>query len=473
MRVRLQEPAPEPWLQAGLGYIAKWLDFQVRHLEQPGCAVAVAHGERILADLALGVANLSSGDRLTPSHRFRVASHSKTFTAAGVLRLHEARRLRLDDAVGVFVRDLDPTVGELSIAQLLSHSAGLSRDGLDSGYFMDRRSCPSADELRRDLQMPLLFEPGARFKYSNHGYGLLGLVIEAVSGEPYATWMRREVIEAAGLAATEPDITFCQEVPVAHGHSGKLPVGRRLVIRGDNAAGAISAATGFVSTARDLALFYAQLAPIASRSLLSTASRRVMTHRHWRDEAVSVERYYGFGTTVGPPGPWSWFGHSGTFPGFATRTVAVPEQGLALSVLTNAIDGPVHAWCEGAIHILEAFCRKGAPESDVAQWSGRWWTLWGPIDLVPFGTRVALVNPVSQSPLSDAAELEIVGPLLGRIASGSGFSSLSEPVRRVLDAEGRPRELWIGAAKLVPEADLAEEMLARYAGPETARGPSN
>ncbi|WP_204278071.1 serine hydrolase, partial [Escherichia coli] len=75
------------WLKAGLDYVSRWIDYQVQHLAQPGCAIAVAHQGEVVLEAAFGVADLSTGEALTPRHRFRVASHSKTFTAAGILKL--------------------------------------------------------------------------------------------------------------------------------------------------------------------------------------------------------------------------------------------------------------------------------------------------------------------------------------------------------------------------------------------------
>jgi CubicO group peptidase (beta-lactamase class C family) len=83
------------------------------------------------------------------------------------------------------------------------------------------------------LQDPPAIEPNTRFKYSNLGYGLLGKVIEACAGEPYATWIRREIVDATGLTETEPDMPLTDGIPFARGHSGRLVLGRRLTIPGD------------------------------------------------------------------------------------------------------------------------------------------------------------------------------------------------------------------------------------------------
>src|SRR3546814_13420854 len=76
---------------------------------QPGCVIAIARRGRVVLERAFGVADLATGEPLTPRHRFRVASHSKTFTATGILRLREAGRLRLDDPAGDHVRDRKST----------------------------------------------------------------------------------------------------------------------------------------------------------------------------------------------------------------------------------------------------------------------------------------------------------------------------------------------------------------------------
>src|SRR6478735_5278993 len=183
----------KPWLAPALAYVASWLEFQRRHHDQPGCAVAIASGSEIVLEAAFGSADIETGEALTPRHGFRIASHSKTFTAAGILRLVEAGRIRLDDKVGSFVTGLHPDVAAVTLAQLLSNSAGLTRDGADNGQFFDRKPYLSKDELLADLSVAQPFPPSQRFKYSNHGFGLLGLVIEAVTGQAYRDWIAAEV----------------------------------------------------------------------------------------------------------------------------------------------------------------------------------------------------------------------------------------------------------------------------------------
>src|SRR3979409_2651137 len=154
----------DSWLQHATDYIQKWIDFQLRLSQQPGCIIAINHRGNVIFESAFGFANLATGEKLTPRHRFRIASHSKSFTAAGIMKLRERRKLRLDDAVGQYVKDLHPQVAEATIAQVLSPGAGLTRDGADSGQFADRRPYLGLKELTAELQLPLAIEPNTRLK---------------------------------------------------------------------------------------------------------------------------------------------------------------------------------------------------------------------------------------------------------------------------------------------------------------------
>lgn len=458
----------DKWLKAALDYVPQWLTHQMRLSEQPGCALAVAAQGELVHESAWGHADLAAGTKLTPRHRFRVASHSKTFTAAAVMKLREQGRLKLDDRVGEHVQGLHDDVARATLSQLLSHSAGLVRDGADAGQWQDRRPFLDEAALRADLADGTVLEPNTRFKYSNHGFGLLGLVVEAVTGEPYAHWVAREVVVASGLKHTTPDMPAGRSTLFAAGHSSKVPLGRRVVIPATNPTHALASATGFVATAGDLARFFASLSPGARQSVLSAGSRREMARRQWKDPHSSVERWYGLGTISGALGGWEWFGHSGAFQGTMSRTVCLPAQGLAVSVVTNAVDGPAQAWLDGVLHILHTFHQHGAPGAATAAWAGRWWSLWGAFDFVPVDGKVLVANPALPNPMMDAWQIvpgrKRHGALTGQVALAGGFAQHGEPARIALDARGRATEAWIGGTRLVSEARAARELASRYAG---------
>lgn len=452
----------EKWLKPALDYVPAWLEMQMRQSEQPGCIVAIAHRGQPVLEQAFGSANLETGETLTPRHRFRIASHSKSFTASAIMLLRERGKLRLDDAVGAHVRGLHPRVARVTLAQLLSHSAGLVRDGADAGQFTGRRDFLSREELLADLKAPPAIDPNTRFKYSNHGFALLGLVIEAAGGAPYRDWIRREVIEAAGLTETTPDMPHAVRARPYRALAARAPLDRarrradqrdrprRRVRQHRRRSGAV-------------------LLSARSRSLLAVESRREMIRPQWRNPHASLEGHYGLGIMSGKLGDWDWFGHSGGLLGYISRTAALRDRDLAVSVLTNAVDGWAGFWLDGVIHILRGFVNRGAPTRRVSGWTGRWWSAWGAVDLVPMGDVVLITNPHMGNPFLDVSEIAVTGRDKGRIALAGGYGSHGEPVRRTRDAAGEVAELWLAGSMLQPEALVAADIAKRYGGKPPGR----
>ena len=453
-----------PWLKSAIHYVPQWIEYQIERYRRLGCVVAITHGSKLIYEQAFGVADIRSGKALTPRHRFRAASHSKSFTAAGIMRLREMSKIGLDDPVGRYVSGLHKGLAQARIGELLSHSAGVSRDGVDSEHFTDRKPYPSHTELMAMLAAKQPLEPGLQLKYSNNGYALLGCVIEVITGERYADWITQHVIKPAGLAETVPDIVHLpKRVPMAMGHSGEWPLGRRVVVPGDNPTHAMAPAAGFVATAADLALFYSQLAPQAKKSFLSSASRREMIHRRWHDNHSAYELHYGYGVVSGGHGAKAWFGHTGGFQGFISKTAHFPETACTISVVCHALDGLSSFWVDGVASILSAFQRHGAPSKRVADWVGRWGTMWGDADLVPMGERVFMIAPEMFTPFDGHSdEIGVSGRDKAQVLKTSSFHSPGEAVRRVRDRKGRVIELWIGGSRLIGKQALLAELTQRY-----------
>jgi CubicO group peptidase (beta-lactamase class C family) len=455
----------EDWLQRTAAYIPSWIDHQLRSSEQIGCLLAVVHEGELVLEYAAGSANFATGELLTPRHRFRIASHSKSFTAAGLMLLRERGLVKLDDTIGAFVPGLHDDVAQATLAQVMSHSAGLTRDGGAGNQFAGLRPFIEKAELLADLAKPPVLDRNTRFKYSNHGFALLGLVIEAVANEPYAAWIRREIVAPFGLTETEPDMLLPPGAPFARGHTGKSLLGRRQLVPGDHSVNALAPAAGFVSTAADVARFFAQLSPNAAASPLSPDSRREMTRGQWKNPDAALVTSYGLGAVSGALGDWNWFGHSGGLLGYISRTAVVPERNLAISVLTNASDGLAWPWLDGVLHVARALAQKGEPTEDVLGWTGRWWNAWGALDLLPAGNRVLIAVPGFLNPVMDATEIEVTGPDTGRVALAAGYANHGEPVHLVRDETGAPIEYWAQGVRYAPESVVAREMRDLYGPP--------
>jgi CubicO group peptidase (beta-lactamase class C family) len=174
--------------------------------------VTVDVGDRRVLEKVAGFAHRGHGIPNTLDTRFGIASGGKGFTALAIMRLVEEGRLALDDRVREILDDDLPLIDEgVTIEQLLTHSSGIG-DYLDEsgdGDISDHVLAVPVHRLENaESFLPVIdgfeqaFPPGERFAYNNGGYIVLAIVIERVSGEAYADFVQREVVERAGLAKT-------------------------------------------------------------------------------------------------------------------------------------------------------------------------------------------------------------------------------------------------------------------------------
>ncbi len=422
-------------VRSALAYIDDWLAFRQHYLRIPGVQVAVLYDHEVLLSKAYGHADVEGGVALTPRHLFRVASHSKTFTATAVMQLVEAGLLRLDDPVGrwlSFLGESDSPVRALTIRDLLGHSGGLIRDGKDADYWQLLQEFPDRARLRAiALDDADVLPPTKQFKYSNIAYSLLGLVIEEVCGRPYNEQVAVEIVQRLGLTNTGPELDPRRSHEYATGYTSLAYNDARLPVEHVDTA-AMSAATGFYSTAEDLCR-YVSAHFVGDERLVSDQSKRVLQHAWWPIDGVE-DGAYGLGFSVVHARERQLLGHGGGYPGHITRTVFDPEARLAVSVLTNAIDGPAEELALGIVKLLDLASQGSAttPEgSRQGRFSARLANLWGARDIVVLGSRLFIVDPTAADPTLQAVELEVEGEQTLRVVGGPGYGAVGEPVEYV------------------------------------------
>jgi CubicO group peptidase (beta-lactamase class C family) len=160
-----------------------------------------------------GLANLETGMPCQPRTNFRLASVSKQFTAMAVLILAERRELSLDDKLPRFIPGFPRYGSEITIRHLLTHRSGLLEyeDLMAGGTNAALKDRDVLEILQR--QDKTHFAPGARFRYSNGGYALLGLVVEFVSGRTFAEFLRDSIFLPIGMNGTVAYEAGISEVP--------------------------------------------------------------------------------------------------------------------------------------------------------------------------------------------------------------------------------------------------------------------
>jgi N-acyl-D-amino-acid deacylase len=195
----------------------------MRKYNVPGGAVAVLRDGKLIYARGFGYSDVENKIPVQPDALFRIASVSKTFTSAAIMTLVGDGKLRFDDRIAPFIANLAPPPGaavdprweQITIRNLLNHAGGWDRNKPNGGFDpIDRPSiaaaavgapAPASPEtlIRYMKGMPLDFNPGEKFAYSNFGYIILGRVIERVSGMPYKDYVRTHVLEPAGAKRTQ------------------------------------------------------------------------------------------------------------------------------------------------------------------------------------------------------------------------------------------------------------------------------
>ncbi|MDT0276555.1 serine hydrolase domain-containing protein [Blastococcus goldschmidtiae] len=447
---------PTATIRAAAGYLRSWVEAQAAHRRVPGVQVAVRSGGELVLSAAVGVADAGTGTPLTTAHLFHVASHSKTFTATAVLQLVDAGRLRLDDPIGRYVPELEAggsPLARATVRELLGHQSGVTRDGAHADFWQLEAPFPGRDALFAEvLDGGPVHGRNEHFKYSNVGYALVGLAVEAVTGVPFAERLRRAILEPLGLTRTGADHEPARADEYAAGHTALLLGEQTRVVLGHTRTGAYAPATGFWSTAEELSAFAEAALVHGDERLLSPDAQRLMQRLESVVTAYGTEvGRYGLGVDLTTVGERQLVGHSGGWPGHITLTVADPTAGLVVSVLTNAVDGPAQELAHGLVKLVDAALRPRAtvpaPPADApppAAFTGRFAGLWGVLDVVELGGRLVLVRPTASDPLPGMAELQIVDDCTLRVAPEPGFGAAGELVHVERDAGGTVVSLRLG-----------------------------
>lgn len=463
---------------SAVAYAEDWVPFRRRMTRVPGIQVAVWFDDGLVMSSAFGLADVDTGAALTPAHLFRVASHSKTFTATAVMQLVEAGALRLDDPLDAWLPFLadgagasadGPGVGALTVRELLSHAGGVIRDGHDGDFWQRLRPFLDEDEVRAaSLDGAAVLEPNQRFKYSNIGYALLGMVVASASGVPYNDYVTKEIVGRLGLADTGPELDRARAGDYAAGHSSlAYDDEHRTIAHVDTRA--MSAATGFSSTAADLCR-YVSAHFLGDERLLSDRSKRQMQHEHWdvSGGAGGREGHYGLGFSISRVGERRLIGHGGGYPGHITRTLFDPDAKLAVSALTNAIDGPAEEIAAGIVKLVDLAAEPAAEPvtaDAAAPFCGRYASLWHVIDIVHLGDRLVLLSPTAGDPTAMVGELAVVDDDTLMVEDINGYASVGEPITFERDDTGAVRRIRAtSAVSMWPYEDF-RRMRAEGSGP--------
>lgn len=302
-----------------------------------GSLLVAVKGKVVLAR-GYGDADVAAKRPNTIDTEFRIGSITKQFTAMAILELQAAGKLSVHDKLCHYVQPCPTPWAPITLQELLTHTSGIADySGLPAYATGHAKPVTPAQLLRILRPLPLHFTPGTRFEYSNSNYYLLGVIIQQVSGQPYATHLQQSILmplllEHTGYDADHPD-------PRTHaiGYASWHTVAPYVDISWPFAAGAL------YSSVVDLWHWDQAL---LSDTLISSSATAEMLAPHVATCPASANvcpynattRHYGYGWFSGMLGGHLVIQHGGDINGFTAMNEFMPNDGITIVLLSNQAD---------------------------------------------------------------------------------------------------------------------------------------
>ncbi len=308
-----------------------------RHI--PGLSIRIERAGALLYEGAHGHANLEHHVALTPDSVFEIASITKLFTAQLVLDLVMRGLLTLDTALAEVLPDLPTAWAGVTVRHCLMHQSGLpSYTDNETYWTLTRRNKSHTEMIDLVREKPLMFAPSTQYHYDNTGFYLLGMLIERISGAPYADMLTERIFAPLGMAHSRANDYAALVIGRVQGYEYRDGVLRNKPFYSTSntfSAGVV------LSTVRDLSAWV--------RAVQNDAVLNADLRRQWwtlNPSQAGNENNGGFGVGL------AWFrvqsargafwGHNGGIAGFASALMHFPDESLTVALLCNAghVDAP-------------------------------------------------------------------------------------------------------------------------------------
>jgi CubicO group peptidase (beta-lactamase class C family) len=313
---------------------ALFADFN--HADTPGASVMVIRDGAVVFSKGYGLADLEKKTPIAPETNFRLASVSKQFTAMAVLMLAERKKLSLDETLPAFFPEFPEFGKQITVRHLLTHTSGLLAY---EDLIPDGTTIPVLDQDVLRILMgnaatnaaPTYFPPGLQYRYSNSGYALLALIVEARSGQKFARFLKDNIFTPLGMTNTLAYEAGVSVVPNrSYGHALRTNGWQRT---DQSLTSSVLGDGGIYSSVADLFKW--------DQALYTTKLSSAKTRQEAFTPATPTDkpgRSYGFGWYLGEYRGLKQIWHSGESIGFRTRLARYPEKNFSVIILCNRAD---------------------------------------------------------------------------------------------------------------------------------------
>ena len=309
----------------------------MRQASIPGAIVGVWQRGAAPYVRAFGVRDTATGQPMSTKLRMRIGSVSKTFTGTALLQLVDQGKVALDSPISKYIAGV-PHGNRITIRELAGMRSGLfdyfANDAWVRAWLTDpRRGWTPRQLFAYSFSKPLRFAPGTSFDYSNVNFVLLGLVVQKVSHQPLATYIKQHILKPERLTHTSSPAGAAFPSPHAQGYTDYTvgcvfshACGTTVNATNWNMSPAWAAGS-MVSTLGDL---HRWAQDVAAGKLLTRATQK----QRLRFIPVPGVKDYGYGLALNNLN--GWIGHNGDWPGYETLSVYLPSQQATVVALINA-----------------------------------------------------------------------------------------------------------------------------------------
>ena len=307
----------------------------------PGASIMIIQNGKVLLAKSYGMADLEKKVPSAPDVNYRLASVTKQFTAMAIMMLVDAGRMSFDDPITKFFPEFPAYGKRITVRHLLNHTSGLIayEDIIPEGTTLPVLDINALRLLQ--VQDHTYFPPGSQFRYSNTGYAFLALIVEKVSGQTFAAFLRNSIFKPLRMdqsLAYEPGISVvCNR---AYGYTEQK--GDGFIKTDQSLTSSVLGDGGVYSSVNDLykwdqALYSTKLVSKRILAIAFTPGKSTLHDKNLR---------YGFGWFLSEYRGLKTIWHYGSTVGFSTRLYRFPEKKFTVIILANRNDAPLAAFPE-------------------------------------------------------------------------------------------------------------------------------
>jgi CubicO group peptidase (beta-lactamase class C family) len=442
-----------PEVASNIKILESWIEAQMEYRNLPGISIGIVYDQELIWKKGFGFSNIQSKIPTAPNTLYRIASISKLFTSIAIMKLYDEGRIKLDTPINHFlpwfkINNIYPNTPQITIRHLLTHTSGIPSDS-QFPYWSDF-NFPEKDQIINKLsQQELVLPPESKFKYSNLGFALAGIIVEKISEESYSDYIKRNILDPLGMNDTYAVLPDKIKSNLSTGYGRRMPDGNRRIMPYSDTKG-ITSAAGVSTTVEDLARFASwnfRLFRSDSIDILKPSTFKKMIRVQWLDQSWLWG--WGLGYAIYHNKERDIIGHSGLLGGYSSAFYLSMNEKVAIIVLTNAVyrniyPGSPYSIIDKAFEwiapaIVKASKSLAKVKKTNPQWyayTGKYRSWWADIQIIITNGELSLIYPNAIDPKAQMVKLVPISRHVFRI-EGDGFDETGEKIKFEMGTDGK------------------------------------